>query len=1251
MRLRFRFSRRRLLQTAAALAAVLCLLALLGALLLPRISKSQMEARLGGFLHRRVQIRSLDIDPFAPALDLRGITIQDRGGATLFAAEGCQISLERSGLLRGVPLLRSIEITAPHLTLIREPSGQYNVDDILERFRRSQGPPPFAVRDLRIHHGQVDILDRESGRTLRVEEISLRLPGLSSLPADASRPATFWLSARALGSPYRLRGRWSSWQKDPSGTIGADFSGLDPKLLSPWLPLPIPRAFEGLHLGGSLTAEFVQAGTGSPPARIRGVLNLTRRDGRGSATPIAPVELRGEFRWNPATKGRDAHAELAFFDLDLPGVLPPDVLTRAHLVASGQASGTFLVDFVSPSPGRPSLAISGHVDLANLELAETGRPPFLRCPSTTVGIRSAEPLAGSYTLDRIELRRPSLLAERDLRGQVARIGKALGSARPDSGSTGNISIGEVRLREGTLAFEGSDRSSGPEAVEGLAALGNLGDIDLSVGPLLSGTERPAFDVSAASSDGATLRASGKIPAGENPWEGAFRVEGISVAKAAMFLPEGPPLGLGGGLFAASGKFRVDVASAKFAAKIMEGTAHASDLHITSPSGAELLALPEMAAEGIEVDMEARTAKVARLSAPGGRLHLQRDADGVWNLPGFPGASAEGPASPWIVTAGAVDLSEWSALIEDWSLDVPAPIAIRHLALAARDVSSQACSPGSVDIRAEFVDGGNATASGRARMTPPSLDLEVALREIPISLVQPYVSKRLKVEVQDGLASSAGHLEVSGGPGDGAARYHFAGDLLLTRVRIVDPERWEDLLTWNSLHLGSVVLSGSPASGSVGEAALSDFYARAVVLPDATFNIFHLWQPAPAGPPTVAPSDAVPAGFRLDQAVLANGTVDFADRFIYPGYVTTLHEVTGRVSGLDSTGGVAGDIEVRGRLGEAAPFEVEGMANPFRKDLFADIRASCRNVDLVPLSTYAGKYTGYTISGGKLYLEVTYHMENRHLDAKSRIFLDQFALGERVKGAGAPDLPLKLAVSLLKNRSGQIRIEIPLSGSLEDFQVDVKPLMGKMVRGMVAKVLTWPFRMIGKLFQSNPQLDLVSFEAGRATLDQEGLGILASAGSKLSARPSLKSNVAGLFEPQVDTEGLKRALLQKRVLSEKAAGLRRSGNSGDLANTRLGPGEYEEYLKVIYRSQDFPKPRDEAGHAKDLPPSEMEKLLMAYTEVGLGELRRLAQERAEAVRAALLATGAREDQVYIVDPDSLPAPVQEGMRTRAAFVLN
>ena len=43
--------------------------------------------------------------------------------------------------------------------------------------------------------------------------------------------------------------------------------------------------------------------------------------------------------------------------------------------------------------------------------------------------------------------------------------------------------------------------------------------------------------------------------------------------------------------------------------------------------------------------------------------------------------------------------------------------------------------------------------------------------------------------------------------------------------------------------------------------------------------------------------------------------------------------------------------------------------------------------------------------------------------------------------------------------------------------------------------------------------------------------------------------------------------------------------------KIEPAEYAKYLKLAYKEEKFPKPRNVIGMAKDLPVPEMEKLML------------------------------------------------------------
>jgi hypothetical protein len=91
-------------------------------------------------------------------------------------------------------------------------------------------------------------------------------------------------------------------------------------------------------------------------------------------------------------------------------------------------------------------------------------------------------------------------------------------------------------------------------------------------------------------------------------------------------------------------------------------------------------------------------------------------------------------------------------------------------------------------------------------------------------------------------------------------------------------------------------------------------------------------------------------------------------------------------------------------------------------------------------------------------------------------------------------------------------------------------------------------------------------------------------------------------------------------------------------------EYEKYLKMAYKEEKFPKPRNFLGIAKSLPAPEMEKLMLTHIEVKEGDLRTLASQRSAKVKDAILRSGQVEpERVFILEPKSLAPKKKEKIK--------
>ncbi len=145
----------------------------------------------------------------------------------------------------------------------------------------------------------------------------------------------------------------------------------------------------------------------------------------------------------------------------------------------------------------------------------------------------------------------------------------------------------------------------------------------------------------------------------------------------------------------------------------------------------------------------------------------------------------------------------------------------------------------------------------------------------------------------------------------------------------------------------------------------------------------------------------------------------------------------------------------------------------------------------------------------------YHVENRKLDARQRFVVDQLQLGERVESPDAVHLPLKIAVALLKDRNGVIDLDLPVTGSLDDPKFRIGPIIWKALVGLLTKVATAPFALLGSLFGGSPEMNLIDFQPGAATLDGAAQERTASIVKALKERPQIQLDIPAPYSPEAD----------------------------------------------------------------------------------------------------------------------------------------
>jgi uncharacterized protein involved in outer membrane biogenesis len=1145
------------------LAGLLVIFALVGFFAVPPILKSKLEETLSQVLHRPVMVEAVRVNPFAPSVTVRGLSVRERtGDAAFIRFDEFYANAAWTSIFYLAPVVDEIRLVRPQLRLVRNADWTYNVSDLLDEFMarpKSDAPmPEFALFNIRIVDGRVDFDDRVESEKHEVSDLRVGIPFLSSLPAHAEVNVAPELSMMVNGALLSLTGEALPFQGTQAAVLNLDVHSVNLTRLTDYLPFQPRAKLADAVLDARITIAFEQSPGSGPVIKLRGSTAVRR---------------------------------LRVLDLQ----------------------------------DRPAIAWKR----LGIELNEV------------------EPLTPRIDLKSVELEGADIHLRRDATGAInfTRLGPATAAVARAESRADPLSLKIDRIAAKLDRLRVTDETTKPAFDTVLA-----GELDVSGFDLQEG-KRSEWTVALRSDLGETVKLAAGATAVPLAADGRVDLAGLVLKRYQPYVDQAAELRIDDGKLDLGLAFKLE----KNDLSLADVALGLKSLRARLPDENEpFVRVGSLEMKGARLEAGVQTANLGEIAIADLTARLRRSKDGILNVARI--AKADGsqkgkqPGRPWRIDLARATL-RGAVTFEDLALgEPPAVISIAPLEARAEKLSTAKGASGSIDLRATIDKKGTLTASGPLTLDPLRARLNVAAQTIGLVPTQRYIDDKVHFAMTSGNLSAKGTASIELAP-SGALNASYRGGIDLADFASIDKRSTNDLLKWKALSLAAIHFELEPLKLSVDDIALSDYYARIIVTADGNLNLQELVkEPEAPSQPAAAQAPGAPApNLRIGKIMARDGNVNFSDLFIRPNFSANLTGFGGSVTEMTSE--KAGDVELRGKIDNAAPVEIAGRVNPLGKDLFLDMKASARDIELAPLSAYSVKYAGYGIQRGKLSLALKYSIENGKLSAENQIYLDQLTFGERVESPTATKLPVTLAVALLKDRNGVIDVNLPISGSLDDPQFSVGGIILQVIGNLVVKAVTSPFALLGSLVGGGEELSFIEFAPGSAALaadEQQKLGKLAKA---LTERPNLRLEITGRAAAEPDQEALKRAALDAKVRAQKFEDLRRAGTAPASADAvSVEPAEYEKYLRRAYGAEKIPdKPRNFIGIAKEIPVPDMESLMLAHTSVGPDDLQRLANGRAQAAKEWLMAEGKVPAARLFINAPALAAP-EKGKPTRADFGL-
>jgi hypothetical protein len=402
---------------------------------------------------------------------------------------------------------------------------------------------------------------------------------------------------------------------------------------------------------------------------------------------------------------------------------------------------------------------------------------------------------------------------------------------------------------------------------------------------------------------------------------------------------------------------------------------------------------------------------------------------------------------------------------------------------------------------------------------------------------------------------------------------------------------------------------------------------------------------------------------IGRVQILDGSANYADFWIQPNFAVGIQSLNGGINGLSSDPRSRAKVQLDGKVDRYAPVHIGGEVNLLAATVYSDIKMSFKGLELTTMTPYSGRFAGYKIDKGKLSVDLSYKVEQRKLVADQRFVIDQLQLGDRVDSPDAVKLPLKLAVALLKDRNGVIDVPLPISGSLDDPQFKLGPIIWQAVVNLLVKVATAPFALLGHLFGGGEEMNFIDFPAGSAQIDDAARQKLTGLTKALQERPQLQVDLPIVFSQQLDRPVLAAQVLRQKLLArersehppkkQEDAAARDAALSTPLEHYRLLLAEYEAELGKSAQLPPLALAIQTAKNKKEAPPvesaiPELEAALIAHIEVPDVALQELGKKRTEAIQDALLAEGGIDgSRVFVING---PPKSEAGDKVRVEMSL-
>ena len=496
---------------------------------------------------------------------------------------------------------------------------------------------------------------------------------------------------------------------------------------------------------------------------------------------------------------------------------------------------------------------------------------------------------------------------------------------------------------------------------------------------------------------------------------------------------------------------------------------------------------------------------------------------------------------------------------------------------------------------------NLDIDSKIKIEPLDVSAKIKLNDTNLPKYFAYAKPFLEASLTNGQMSADAQL-------------HYAKDIKAdAKVSIKDirlnGKKTEKLIAFKSLDLEKISFAKNDLA--ISGVSLNSPFIKAHLSKERKFNLSQIVKEDKNKAKTEAKPESKKAASKKDDELkfsvknfsLKNGEVDFSDASLFMPFATTISKLNGKLTDIDKKRPSSGEFQ--GVVGKNGFAQITAKLFPFELKQNTDIKLDFKDIDLTDITPYSGQFVGYKIKKGKLNLNLNYSVADSKLNGSNFINFDSLTLGEKVDSKDAVNLPLSLAISILSDQNNQINIDLPVEGNLDDPDFKYGGVIWAAVKKLFADITLAPFRFLGNaLGLGSKDLSSIDFLAGSSELISSEAPKIADFIKLTGSKPKMKLSITPTYS-KLDESFYKNKKLDQKI-------------------NQIIASSGKDYIAVL---------NELVPNLKDRSEKALREEALKGIEVDKAKLIELANERANAVKEALIKAGLEAGRININDATS------------------